>query len=95
MKLEKPAPPNAIRLQIVKQGEKTEYLSLYECTADEVESHIKDIVKDKVSLFPQGKTTTVNIREAKEGKNGKGQSFKFYGLAPKEVIVLLIKSLEK
>lgn len=94
MKLTPPPPSDVIRLYIVKQNHKTEYLTLYECTANEAKVYIQDLISKKVSLFPEGKRTTVNIREGKGSVNGKSISFHFYGLDPKTVSQLIIKSLE-
>jgi hypothetical protein len=96
MKIYEPQPENLVRLQIAKIGEETQYLTLCETTVAEVKELCeKLIIAQNISPFTQGKRTSINIREAKGGKNGKSISISFYGLSTKEVLNLIIQHLKK
>lgn len=95
MKIHKPIPQDLIRVSITKQGEPTMYFSLEECTQEEVISTFKEWLKPLVSAFPEGKRISVNVREAKGGKNGLSRSFNFYGLSTLEVYNTLITKLNE
>lgn len=96
MKLYKQEPVVVIRVLITKSGFASEYLTLSECSSLEAQEYIKRVIKDKANLFPdkKDKRTTVQTREATGAKNGKCTSFHFYGIDPKTVSQLIIKSLE-
>ena len=94
MKIYAPEPKDLIRLQICRQLEDTEYITLCECTIPEVIQHLSKLIeKQKIPVFVKGKKTSINIRNALGGKNGKSTSVSFYGLSPKETKELIIKSL--
>jgi len=94
MKIYKPEPLYIIRLQIIRQGDKTEYINLCETNMDAVKAYcIKLIEKQRISPFVKGKVTAINIRESTAGKNGKSISVSFKGISPKETRDLIVKSL--
>jgi len=97
MKIYKHAPVDVIRISITKGKEKTMYLSLIDTTAFEVEVFIKDVVSksDKCTPWVEGLSTSITIREAKGGKNGKSKSLSFRGLSPQETYDLLVANIEK
>ena len=85
-----PEPPYLMRINIKKQGEQTEFITLCETTQEEAFNFIKGIIeKQSISPFVKGKVTNVEIREAKGSKNGKSVSLSFKGLEPKEVYSLI------
>lgn len=95
MKLyEKPEPPYLIRVNIKKQGEETEFITLCETTQNEVFNFISGIIeKQNISPFVKGKVTNVEIREAQGRENGKSISLSFKGLEPKDVYALILKNI--
>lgn len=94
MKIYKHEPSVLIRLQIAKQGEQAEYLTLTETTSKEVDEFIRKIIEaQKISPFAVGRVTSINIREAIGAKNGKAKSISFRGLTPKETLDLILKEL--
>lgn len=89
-----PEPPYLMRINIKKQGEKTEFITLCETTQEEAFNFIKGIIeKQNISPFVKGKVTNVEIREAKGSENGKSISLSFKGLEPKEVYNLIINEI--
>lgn len=96
MKLYNYEPPYLIRLQIIKQGEQTEYITLAETTMEEAQNFCKTIIeKQNLSPFQTGKVTAINIREGMGAKNGLSRTISFKGLSPKETHDLIINNLEK
>ena len=95
MKLYTPAePPYLMRLNIKKQGEKTEFITLCETTQDEAYYFVKRLIESQnISPFVKGNVTNVEIREARGAENGKSVSLSFRGLSPIEVKSLLLKSI--
>lgn len=88
-------PPYLMRINIKKQGEQTEFITLCETTQEESLNFIKSVIeKQRISPFVKGKVTNVEIREAKGSKNGKSVSLSFKGLEPKEVYLLILKHIE-
>ncbi len=96
MKIFKYEPTDFIRISIARQGDVTEYLSLVETTIPEVEVFLKELISSKnLSPFAKGKRTSINLREALGGMNGKSKSISFRGLSPKETTDLIVKKLTK
>lgn len=97
MKIYKPSePPYLMRINIKKQGEQTEFITLIETTQDEALVFIKEIIeKERVSPFVKGKVTNVEIRESKGSINGKSISISFKGISPKKVYDLIINEINK
>jgi hypothetical protein len=97
MKLYKtPEPPYLMRVNIKKQGEKTQFITLCETTQSDVYDFIMNLIEtQKISPFVKGKVTNVEIREAQGSKNGRSVSLSFKGLSPKEVYSLILKSIKK
>jgi hypothetical protein len=88
-------PPYLMRINIKKQGEQTEFITLCETTQEEAFNFIKGIIeKQSISPFVKGRVTNVEIREAKGSQNGKSISLSFKGLEPKEVYSLILKHIE-
>lgn len=96
MKIYQPAePPYLMRINIKKQGEQTEFITLCDTTQEEAFNFIKNIIeKQSISPFVKGKVTNVEIRESKGSENGKSISLSFKGLEPKEVYSLILKGIE-
>jgi hypothetical protein len=87
-----------IRLSFKRRGDKALYLPLVETTLDETEAMIKSALNEvKTGLFEQqkGYTTTIEMREATGGKNGKYRQMSFKGLSPSETRSLLIEYINK
>lgn len=94
MKIYKPEPDYVIRLQIIKQTEETKYLSLTDCTMEEVEEYVKTVIMNEhISPFAEGRKVMVNIREATGAKNGKSKNISFRGLTTQRVYDLLSKNI--
>lgn len=95
MKLYKRAdPPYLIRINIKKQGEQTEFITLSDTDQNEVLLFIKAIIeRERISPFVKGKVTNVEIREAKGSENGKSISLSFKGIEPKRVYELIINQI--
>lgn len=88
-------PAYLVRLQICKAGSDTQYLTLYSTTPEQVFDMLKKIVEEKnISPFLRDKRTSVNVREAKGGKNGKSTSLSFVGITPVEMMKLIIKYIK-
>lgn len=86
MKIYNPQPNKVVRLTIVQQGDKTQTLTLCETDKEEVREWLKNILKDKCEVFPNGIATTINIRDAVGAKNLQSISLRLYGLKPIEII---------
>jgi hypothetical protein len=96
MKIYQQTPNVYIRLQIVKLGEETQYITLIETDRKEVEKMITDIItKQNLSPFQTGKMTQIMIREATGGKNGKSKSLSFRGLSTKQTLDLIVNEINK
>lgn len=95
MKLYKPPPPpDLMRINIKKQGYKTEHIAVEQTTQQELIAWLKDLIaKQGLSIFETGKITTVEVRESIAGKNGKSESFHFKGLDPSTVATLILRQL--
>lgn len=95
MKIYKPAePPCLIRINIKRHPDKTEFITLDECSQNEVYQFVKGLIeKQTISPFVKGKVTNVEMREAKGGVNGKSVSLSFKGLSPKEVYNIIMNEL--
>jgi len=90
-----PEPPHLMRINIKKQGEKTEFITLCETTQKEAFEFIKGLIEAKnISPFAKGNVTNIEIREAKGSENGKSISLSFKGLKPKEVYLLITTNLK-
>lgn len=87
---------NKVRLQIRKQGEPTEYLTLCETTIDEVYKAITALLESKpVSPLLNGRVTGIDIREEINSKNGKSKSLSFRGMSPLETKNLIINAINE
>jgi len=96
MKIHEQIPVYVIRIQISKVGDKRQYLTLSETTADEVEAMCKSIIESqKLSIFTQGHKTRIDIREGWGKKNGSSRSVSFKGLDTKITLNLIIAHLNK
>lgn len=99
MKIYQAKPSFLIRIQFKKVGELTEYLTLCETTMDAVEELCKKIILNlKHDPLKKGKSTSIHIREAKGGINGKSKSFSFKGYTPKEILEAIktqVNTIEK
>ena len=94
MKIYNYEPPYLIRLQIIKQGEMTEYITLDDATMQGVQEFCTKLIEaQNLSPFQTGKVTAINIREATGGKNGLSRTISFKGLSAKETHDLIIKNL--
>jgi len=94
MKIYQYSPISFVRLQITQQKQPAEYLTLCDCSIDEVkETLTKLIERQNISPFEKVKTS-INIREALGGKNGKSTSISFRGLTPKQTIDLITNHIK-
>jgi hypothetical protein len=94
MKIYKRQPEELVRLQIAKQGEETQYITLEDTTIAEVERICKMLIsKQNLSPFEKGKVTSINMRYSLGGINGKSKSISFKGLSPKETLGIIVKHL--
>jgi hypothetical protein len=85
-----------IRIMIRKQGEKTQYINIFESTVDEVMNLLKGIIRNQhLSIFEEGRITSVQLRESRDGKNGVSTSFHFKGMSAKDTHDLFMKELTK
>jgi hypothetical protein len=91
-------PPNKVLVNIKRQREPTQHLTLVGGTLEECYNAVREIVQPAVSAFKEGPSTQVELREYLTGvgkiKNGRSMSFTFYGMNPEEVEALLQKSLD-
>jgi len=95
MKIYKPAPSFIIRVQIIRQGEDTQYINLCDTTQKEVVEHITKVIEDqKLSVFAKGNRTRIDIRECLGGKNGKSKSISFKGLSTQKTLDIITKSIK-
>lgn len=94
MKLYDHVPPTLMRVNIKKQGHKTEHLAFEEAGQDELLNWLRSLIEGQgLSIFATGKITTVEVRESIKGINGKTKSFYFRGLDPHEVKTIILRSL--
>jgi len=85
-----------IRVNIKKQGFKTEHLALENTRLLEAYNFFENLIsKQKLSPIISGKRTILEVRESIKGENKKAKSFAFYGLNPIEVKNLILKTLDK
>lgn len=89
-----PPPPNLMRINIKKQGYKTEHIAVEQTTQQELIAWLKELIaKQGLSIFETGNITTIEVRESIAGINGKSDSFHFKGLNPSKVATLILKEL--
>ncbi len=89
-------PIDVVRVEIKKQGEKPQYITLYECSMDEVVSYIQEKLMDFSVPYPDFRKTSITVREARGGKNGKSTSFGLYCLLKtEEVMAEIISGLKE
>lgn len=94
MKIYQPEPAYLVRLQITQQGQQSEYITLYETTPEDVRKFLTGIIAEQnIDPFFKGRNTSIHIREAKGGTNGKSKSFTFKGLTPAELAKLIKQKL--
>lgn len=96
MKIYKQEPKKFIRIMISRKGDDTTcYLTLIDCTANQVEDFLKKLIHAQgLSPFQTGNVTSIGIREAVGAKNGTSKSLSFRGLSPKATYDLIVKSIE-
>lgn len=94
MKLFEPVPNKLIRVCISKYLEKSKYFSLIECNMEEAIKGLREIIeKQNISIFSEGKSTMITVREAVGGKNGKSKNISFKGLSVEETYNVIMKEL--
>ncbi len=95
MKLYEPRPDDVLRISIHKQGEKVEYLTVCEVTQVEAYNQLRSLIEgENISVFEGGRVTTIRLREAIGGKNGKTVSLSFKGITPKKTLDLILNYLK-
>lgn len=95
MKIYNPDPPFLIRINIKKQGEKTEHLTLCETTQTEIYQFIRELIeKQNLSPFQKGRVTTIEIREALGSENLKSVSLSFKGINCINTKNLILKAIK-
>lgn len=99
MKLYEYEPPYLMRINIKRQGDKTEHITICETTQDECLSFVKSLIEEQgLSPFQTGKTTNIEIREGLGADNGKAVSLSFRGLSPSDtyhIIWMRLNDLKK
>lgn len=89
-----PPPPYLMRINIKRQGDETQHLTLCETSQNQCYEFIKkEIEKQKLSVFQSGRVTNIEIREGLGSENGKSISLSFKGLSPMEVKEILHDSI--
>lgn len=89
-------PPKLLRINIKKQGVKTEFLTICECEQQEFYDYVKKLIENqKLSIFQEGNLTNIQIRTGEGKENGKSVSLSFKGLEPAEVAKLITEDLDK
>lgn len=96
MKIYKPLPPpQLLRINIKKQGVKSQHIVICECEQSQFYDYVKSLIESqKLSVFQRGKLTNVEIRRATGSRNGKSISLSFKGLEPKQVYEIIINDLK-
>jgi hypothetical protein len=88
---QEPEPPYLMRINIKRQLDKTEHITLCEATQQGCYDFIKALIeKQNLSVFQTGKLTNIEIREAFGSENGKSISLSFKGLSPVNVKQLIL-----
>jgi hypothetical protein len=87
-------PPFLIRINIKKQGQKTEHINLCETSQKECYNFVKNLIeKQNLSIFQTGKLTNIEFREAKGSENLNSISLSFKGIDPVKVKTLILSTL--
>lgn len=90
-----PEPPYLMRINIKRQPDKTEHITLCETTQKECYNFIKAVIKEQhLSIFQTGRVTNIEIREGFGAVNGRSVSLSFKGLGPAEVKELILDSIK-
>jgi hypothetical protein len=85
-----------IRVNIKKQGFKTEHLALENTGLLESYNFFQNLIcEQKLPPIITGKRTIIEVRESIKGENKRAKSFAFYGLSPIEVKNIIVKTLKK
>ena len=94
MKRRKKEPTEVVRVNIKRQGDPVQNLTLIECSFKEAFDKLKSIISSqKISAVTDGRATSVNLREGKGVRNGKSRSFAVRGLSPEQVLKLFEKEI--
>ena len=95
MKIFEDKPAELIRLMISRQGDCTQYITLCECTMDDVLIMVNYLISmQTISPFTSSKKVSVVVREALGGKNGISKSISFRGMSTNEVYKLITEYIE-
>lgn len=92
MKLSK---SSSIRVLIRKQGSKAANITVEDTTVEEAANYIKNVLRDRVDPFAEGRVTSITLYKTKgdtEDKEG-SLTFSFRGMDPSEVKLLICESL--
>lgn len=97
MKIYNPEPTFYIRLSFKRKNDDMAYVSIVESTLDEVYDELKKCLSNAtVPAFQTGGyKTTIEIREALGGQNGKYKAISFWGLSPEETKTLVINHINQ
>lgn len=89
----RPEPMRLVKLEIKKQWEKTEYISLQDCEVMDVENHIKVLLQWKVDPFATWYRTRINIRKIVDwNKYEWWKTISLHWICPKDIYDLIISS---
>lgn len=89
-----PTAPDLVRVNIRKQGEKTEHITLQDTTPQAFLAWATIFINnEKLSIFEGGYKTTIEARESNAGENGKAISISFRGLSPAQTKEVILKNL--
>lgn len=95
MKLYETTLKNLVRIQIAKQGEERQYITLEDTNMQEVEDMCKSLIsKQNISVFEKGFVTSINLREFLGATAKKSKSISFRGLTTKETFDIIITHLK-
>ena len=76
-----PPPPDVLRVSIRRQGEKTLHFTFCDADPEQCRETLQKVIQDAApDIFSAGRVTAVEVREYKDGKNGRTISFSFRGL---------------
>lgn len=95
MRIYNPEPTFYIRLTFKRKGDKQAYVAITDSTLEEVYKELTScLMKATVPAFQtRGYKTSIELREAIGGQNGKYKALSFWGLSPEQTKTLVINHI--